>query len=109
MRLAGWHAGWAGALAAMAAGIVALGLASLPLALAGRLSQVAAMQAGLAATVIHMMVLVTAAAIVIFGHLPIDGSFIFWLMAVYVITLAALVACITNKANASATGRSATP
>ena len=102
IQLAGFHADWAGTLTAMGAGIFALILAALPLRMSRGLSQVAMVQAGLAATVIHLLVLLMTAAIVIFLKLPVGSMFIFWLMGIYVLTLIALVASITRVLRAPA-------
>lgn len=94
LKLAGIGGGSAPALAALAAGIAALILAAIPLLMVRGMSQMALVQAGLAATVIHLLVMLGSAAIVIFERLPVGAAFIFWLMAMYVITMIALVASI---------------
>lgn len=108
IQSAGFHADWAGALTALGAGIGALILATLPLRLLRGLSQVAMMQAGLAGTVIHLLVLLMSAAIVIFCKLPVGSTFIFWLMGIYVITLIALVTSIARVFRAAETASTST-
>lgn len=84
-------------LAAALAGIIALVLASMPLRFVAGASPTVGMQTGLIATVIHMSVLLLCAALSMMGHLPVGGSFIYWLMAVYIVTLIAVVASITRS------------
>jgi hypothetical protein len=79
------------AMAAMAVGIIASVLAGVPLMLADR-SAMAMMQAGLLATVLHMVALIGAAGIYLFGHPPLGFAFIYWLAAIYAVTLVAVVA-----------------
>jgi hypothetical protein len=83
-------------IAASLAGIIALVLAAMPLRFLQGASATATMQTGLIATMIHMSILLLCAGLVMLGHVPVGGSFIFWLMAVYVITMIAMVASITS-------------
>jgi hypothetical protein len=82
-------------LVAAAAALVASCLALVPLILTRHASQIAVAQAGLIATLIHMMIAAIFAAVVILGHLPLGQAFTYWLVTLYLATLTAIaVECV---------------
>src|SRR4051812_3627669 len=64
--------------AAALAALIAAQLALVPLILTRRASQMAAAQAALVATMVHMMSAATFAAIVVLGKLPLAQAFMYW-------------------------------
>ena len=79
----------------LAAGIclfVVTELAMLPLLLTRGAKQMAVAQAALVATIVHMMLAATFAAVVILGHLPLGQAFLYWLLAFYWMTLIVVAA-----------------
>ncbi|MDP9173702.1 MAG: hypothetical protein M3O30_07530 [Planctomycetota bacterium] len=89
--------------AVTALGIAVLGslLAGAPMVIVRNASQIAVAQGGLAATIIHLMVMTAAAALVMFGAANAGTQFIFWLVAMYLGTLVALVAAIVRDIHAA--------
>src|SRR4051794_32032362 len=71
--------------------LVAGALASAPLMRARGGNQAAIAQAALVGTVVHLFVNIAGAGVVILGHLPLGQSFLYWLAALYWITLVVLV------------------
>lgn len=106
---AGFHADWSGALLAMTAAILALILSGMPPILLRGFSPMASVQVGLAATLIHMLVMLVVATVVLFGRLPVGPTFAFWLMAMYLVTLVALVASIVGQNRGTSPGVKTTP
>ena len=72
---------------AAGAAIVSSFLALVPLILTRGASQIAMAQAGLVATMVHLMTAAMFAAVVILGHLPLGQSFTYWLLTFYWVTL----------------------
>jgi hypothetical protein len=82
--------------AAAIAAFAAAELALVPLMITRRASQLAAAQAALVATMVHMMSAATVAAVVVLGKLPLGQPFMYWLMAFYWMTLIGLVATVAR-------------
>jgi hypothetical protein len=83
---------WTDLLAALATAIVACVVAGSPLLLTDARSPAALLQAGLWATVAHLLVFTLAAGAVLLGHFPVGSSFMHWLIALYPTTLLGVVA-----------------
>jgi hypothetical protein len=71
--------------------LVAGELAVVPLLLMRGANQIGIAQAALVGTVMHLFACVAVAAVVILGRLPLGISFVYWLLALYWVTLMALV------------------
>lgn len=72
--------------------LVATQMSMIPLILTRGAGHLAVAQAGLVATMIHLMVATTVAAIVILGHMPLGQPFLYWLLAFYWMTLIVVAA-----------------
>jgi hypothetical protein len=96
MHLIGVPTQWQALVPALIAALIASSLAGLPLLLARKSTQERMTQAGLVATVLHLMTLIVSAAIVLFGHLAAGSAFVLWLCMLYFSTLCALVFCISR-------------
>jgi hypothetical protein len=105
LKIAGLRPEWAGVLAALATAVVACMVAASPLLLADTRSQAALVQAGLLATVAHMLVFTLAAGAVLLGHFPVGASFMRWLIAFYPTTLLGVVAGVIRTFRTVATPR----
>jgi phosphatidylglycerophosphate synthase len=62
-------------------------------------------QTGLIATVIQMLILLICGGLVLLGHVPVGSSFIYWLMAVYIISMIAIIASINGVIRATSTSK----
>jgi len=88
---AGWNVPAHEILIAAATCLISGELAMAPLLLSGRDSQLAVSQAALVGTMVQLLAGVALAAVVILGKFPLGTSFIYWLMALYWVTLAVVV------------------
>ena len=95
-------------IAAGLACLVAGELAGVPLVLARGENQAGIAQAALVGTVVHMFVSIAVAAVVVFAHLGLAGTFLYWLMAMYFATLIALVIAFTNAVRTAPIARPVT-
>ena len=91
LKIAALEPIWTDMLAALATAVVACLVAGTPLLLADTRSPAALMQAGLWATVAHLLVFTLAAGAVLLGHFPVGSSFVYWLIAFYPATLLGFV------------------
>jgi hypothetical protein len=82
--------------AALAAGLLAI----VPMALARGANQIGVSQAALVGTAVHLFVLTAAAGVASFGHLA-GPAFVYWVLAFYAATLAALVAAFARAIRAA--------
>ncbi len=89
--------------------LAAAQLALVPLMLTRRANQMAAAQAALVATMVHMMSAATFAAIVVLGKLPLGQAFMYWLLAFYWMTLIGLVATVARHIRRAPLTTSAQP
>ncbi len=72
--------------------LVAAGLGAIPLILANGSTGAAGTQAGLFATLAHMLLMLVGAAVVVLGHLAVSPmGFAVWLLVFYWTSLAVLV------------------
>lgn len=81
-------------------------LALIPLLMSRHSSQMAVMQSGLVGTTVQLLVGVVLAAVVILGQYPLGSSFIYWLMALYWVTLAIVVLVYVRAVKAAPAGSS---
>ena len=82
--------------AALVAGLLAV----VPMALARGADQLGASQAALVGTAVHLFVLTAAAGVASFGRLA-GPAFVYWVLAFYAATLAALVAAFARAIKAA--------
>jgi hypothetical protein len=82
--------------AAAIAVLVASQLALVPVFVTRRGNQIAAAQAALIATMIHLMLAATFAAVVVLAKLPLGRAFVYWLLAFYWMTLTGLVVTVAR-------------
>jgi hypothetical protein len=86
------------------AGAIALGASTIalaPLALARHATQLGMSQASLVATMLHLFVIIAAAAVVVLGRFAAGEGFLYWLMAFYFTTLIALVVVLVRAVKAA--------
>lgn len=100
-KTAGWNVGASGLAAAGAAALAASAGALIPLWLSRGASGATVAQAGLAGTVIHMMIAIGCAGLTLLVRDKISHSFIFWLLAFYWTTLTALVVTFAGAVKAA--------
>ncbi|HEY1685598.1 MAG TPA: hypothetical protein VGG19_12600 [Tepidisphaeraceae bacterium] len=104
-KFGGAHLDLSAPLAATSAGVLALVLAAMPLRMARGADTVTVAQTGLIATVIQMLILLISGGLVLLGHMPVGSSFIYWLMAVYIISMIAIIASINGVIRATSTSK----
>ncbi len=81
---------------ALAVVLVASVAGAVPVILARAATQLGMSQAALVGTALHLLVALSLAAGAILGHFGLHGSFLYWLMAFYWISLIALVAAFAR-------------
>jgi hypothetical protein len=84
--------------ASLAAGLLAV----VPLVLARGASQAGVAQAALVGTTVHLFVLIVAAGVVFLRHLA-GPAFLYWVLALYGVTLLALVAAFAGAIKSAPT------
>lgn len=89
--MAGWPLPVREVLVSGGIGLISGELALVPLLLARHGSQATISQAGLAGTTVQLLVGIGMAAVAIMGRFPLAGSFIYWLMLFYWVTLMVVV------------------
>ena len=106
--IAGWNLHLPAMLAACGVALLASIAGAACLQLARGATQAGMAQAGLVATMAHLMLCCIAAAVVALGRMELGTPFLFWLMAFYWMTLIALV-IVAAKAVKAAPISIATP
>jgi hypothetical protein len=80
---------------ALGAVLIASAAGAVPVILARSATQLGMSQAALVGTAVHLLVAISLAAAAILGHF-VGGSFLYWLMAFYWVSLIALVAAFAR-------------
>lgn len=89
---------------AMLVTVAAGALAIVPMIFTRQSTQAAVAQAGLVATMIHLFGCVIAMAVVFLGKLTLHNAFTYWLFAMYIATLIALVSGVIRQVKGAPTG-----
>src|SRR5690349_16885230 len=92
-------------LAATLTCLVAGELAAIPLLLTRGGSQASVAQSALVGSVVHLFVCIGVAGVIIFGHLGLGPTYLYWLLGFYWITLIALVVVFARSIRSAPTAQ----